>query len=240
GLVYFGNDHFATITGYRDYVQGDLTICHVYYVKGVGYNLSLVGKICDGDLDVAFCSNTCYVWNFEGDDLLTGACESNLYTISISDLAASSPNFFGPKPLLLLALLRIALLHTLGFRIYNRQTKKITKTIHVKFDELTAMASECNNSGPSLNYSNFQDSSEELNEIPSQQDLDNFFGPFFEEHFTLSTYKVSDNSAANTLDVKDTLSPSSIIVKVRDALQIVTSLEEPQHKIINSSLGNSF
>ncbi|GJZ31788.1 retrovirus-related pol polyprotein from transposon TNT 1-94 [Tanacetum coccineum] len=29
-----------------------------------------------------------------------------------------------------------------GFRIYNRRTRKIMKTIHVKFDELTAMASE--------------------------------------------------------------------------------------------------
>ncbi|GJS26451.1 retrovirus-related pol polyprotein from transposon TNT 1-94 [Tanacetum coccineum] len=64
-----------------------------------------------------------------------------------------------------------------GFRIYNRQTKKIMETIHVKFDELTTMASECNNSGPGLNCSNFQDSSEELNEIPSPQDLDNLFGP---------------------------------------------------------------
>ncbi|GJY23147.1 retrovirus-related pol polyprotein from transposon TNT 1-94 [Tanacetum coccineum] len=26
--VRFGNDHFATITGYGDYVQGNLTICH--------------------------------------------------------------------------------------------------------------------------------------------------------------------------------------------------------------------
>ncbi|GKC72630.1 hypothetical protein Tco_1118513 [Tanacetum coccineum] len=27
--VHFGNDHFAAITGYGDYVQGNLTICHV-------------------------------------------------------------------------------------------------------------------------------------------------------------------------------------------------------------------
>ncbi|GKE35678.1 retrovirus-related pol polyprotein from transposon TNT 1-94, partial [Tanacetum coccineum] len=33
--VRFGNDHFATITGYGDYVQGNLTICHVYYVEGL-------------------------------------------------------------------------------------------------------------------------------------------------------------------------------------------------------------
>ncbi|GJX42921.1 retrovirus-related pol polyprotein from transposon TNT 1-94 [Tanacetum coccineum] len=54
GTVRFGNDYFAAITRYRDYVQGNLKICH-------------------------------------GDDLLTGSRESNLYTISIFELAASSP-----------------------------------------------------------------------------------------------------------------------------------------------------
>ncbi|GJY11528.1 integrase, catalytic region, zinc finger, CCHC-type containing protein [Tanacetum coccineum] len=91
GTVRFGNDHFAAITGYGDYVQGNITVCHVYYVEGLGHNLFSVGQFCDGDQEVAFRSNTCYVRNLEGDDLLTGARESNLYTISISDMAASSP-----------------------------------------------------------------------------------------------------------------------------------------------------
>ncbi|GJS95867.1 retrovirus-related pol polyprotein from transposon TNT 1-94, partial [Tanacetum coccineum] len=59
GIVHFRNDNFAAITGYGDYIQGNITICHVYYVKG--------------------------------DDLFTGGRESNLYTISISDMATSSP-----------------------------------------------------------------------------------------------------------------------------------------------------
>ncbi|GJW22830.1 integrase, catalytic region, zinc finger, CCHC-type containing protein [Tanacetum coccineum] len=57
----------------------------------LGHNLFSVGQFCDGDLEVAFRSKTCYVRNLEGDDLLTGDRESNLYTISISDMAASSP-----------------------------------------------------------------------------------------------------------------------------------------------------
>nr|GEZ72715.1 integrase, catalytic region, zinc finger, CCHC-type, peptidase aspartic, catalytic [Tanacetum cinerariifolium] len=57
GTVRFGNDHFAAITGYGDYVQGNLMLCH----------------------------------NLEGDDLLTGSRASNLYTISISEMTASSP-----------------------------------------------------------------------------------------------------------------------------------------------------
>ncbi|GJR52879.1 retrovirus-related pol polyprotein from transposon TNT 1-94 [Tanacetum coccineum] len=57
----------------------------------LGHNLFSVGQFCDGDLEVAFRSNTCYVWNLEGDDFHTGSCVSNLYTISISEMAASSP-----------------------------------------------------------------------------------------------------------------------------------------------------
>nr|GFA29506.1 hypothetical protein [Tanacetum cinerariifolium] len=38
-----------------------------------------------------------------------------------------------------------------AFRIYNRRTRRIIETIHVDFDELTAMASEQCSSGPALN-----------------------------------------------------------------------------------------
>ncbi|GJV70040.1 integrase, catalytic region, zinc finger, CCHC-type containing protein [Tanacetum coccineum] len=91
GTIRFGNDNFAAITGYGDYIQGNIIICHVYYVEGLEHNLFSDGQFYDGDLEVAFRSKTCYVRNLEGDDLLTGGRESNLYTISISDMAASSP-----------------------------------------------------------------------------------------------------------------------------------------------------
>ncbi|GJU39773.1 integrase, catalytic region, zinc finger, CCHC-type containing protein [Tanacetum coccineum] len=61
------------------------------HMTGLGPNLFSVGQLCDGDLEVAFRFKTCYARNLEGDDLLTGARESNLFTISISDMAASSP-----------------------------------------------------------------------------------------------------------------------------------------------------
>ncbi|GKG31901.1 hypothetical protein Tco_0426851, partial [Tanacetum coccineum] len=72
GTVRFENDNFAAITGYGDYKQGNINICHVYYVEGLGHNLFSVGQFCDGDLEVAFRSKICYVRNLEGDDLLTG------------------------------------------------------------------------------------------------------------------------------------------------------------------------
>nr|GEU32055.1 retrovirus-related Pol polyprotein from transposon TNT 1-94 [Tanacetum cinerariifolium] len=90
GTVCFKNDHFATVTGYVDYVHGNLKICHVYYVKGLGHNLFSVRQHCDGDLEVAFRSNTCYAQNLEGDDLHTDSRDSNLYTISISKMVVSS------------------------------------------------------------------------------------------------------------------------------------------------------
>ncbi|GJW69887.1 retrovirus-related pol polyprotein from transposon TNT 1-94 [Tanacetum coccineum] len=85
------DDHFAAITGYEDYVQGNLMTCHVYYVECLRHNLFSVRQFCDGDLEVAFRSNTCCVCNLKGDDLLTGSRDSNLYTISISKMAGSSP-----------------------------------------------------------------------------------------------------------------------------------------------------
>ncbi|GJT79953.1 retrovirus-related pol polyprotein from transposon TNT 1-94 [Tanacetum coccineum] len=60
------------------------------FVSCLGHNLFSVGQFYDGDLEVAFRSNTCYVRNLEGDDFLTGSRDSNLYTISISEMAASS------------------------------------------------------------------------------------------------------------------------------------------------------
>ncbi|GJT39883.1 hypothetical protein Tco_0939748 [Tanacetum coccineum] len=100
GTVRFGNDNFAAITGYGDYMHGNITICHVYYVEGLGHNLFSVGQFCDGDLEVAFRSNTCYVQNLEGVDLLQEGLDSNLYTISFLDMAASSPYVFMSKELL--------------------------------------------------------------------------------------------------------------------------------------------
>ncbi|GJY57677.1 retrovirus-related pol polyprotein from transposon TNT 1-94 [Tanacetum coccineum] len=59
GTLRFRNDHFAAITGYGDYVQGNLTICHVYYVEGLGDNLFSVGQFCEGDLEMANSSPVC-------------------------------------------------------------------------------------------------------------------------------------------------------------------------------------
>ncbi|GKA45643.1 retrovirus-related pol polyprotein from transposon TNT 1-94 [Tanacetum coccineum] len=386
-IVRFRNDHFAAITGYGDYVEGNIMICHVYYVKGLGHNLFLVGQFCDGDLEVAFRSNTCYVRNLEGDALLAGSRDSNLYTISISKMVASSPVYFirtkdeapdmiidfvnqvqrnlkakiltirtdngtefkndklrafyaklgivhktsitrtphqigvverqnrtlvkaartmlifskAPEFLWAKAIATACFTHnrlivhtrhnktpyelirgrkpnvqhfyvfgslcyltndrddlgkmklkadigifigysesSRGFHIYNRQTKKIMETIHVKYDELTTMASECNNLEPETNCSNFQDSSEDSQSVPLKIKLDNLFGPLYEEYYATSSQEVSGNSAANTLDNENTSSSSSIVVKQDDAPPILSSSEEqvaiePNSLVLNAN-----
>ncbi|GKE07780.1 retrovirus-related pol polyprotein from transposon TNT 1-94 [Tanacetum coccineum] len=90
GTVKFGNDQIAKIMGYGDYQIGNITISRVYYVEGLGHNLFSVGQFCDSDLEVAFRKHTCFVCNLEGVDLLSGSRETNLYTLSIGDMMASS------------------------------------------------------------------------------------------------------------------------------------------------------
>ncbi|GJW05700.1 retrovirus-related pol polyprotein from transposon TNT 1-94 [Tanacetum coccineum] len=125
-----------------------------------------------------------------------------------------------------------------GFRIYNRKTKKIIETIHVKFDELTTMASECNNLEPEMNSTNLNNSSEDSKSIPSKTDLDNLFGPLYEEYYATSSQEVSDDSPANTTDNDHTSSSSSIVVEQDDALPIVSSSDEQDTNAPNSPVVN--
>ncbi|GKA32991.1 retrovirus-related pol polyprotein from transposon TNT 1-94 [Tanacetum coccineum] len=91
GTVKFGNDQVAKIMGYGDYQIGNVITSRVYYVEGLGHNLFSVGQFCDLDLEVAFRKHTCFVRNLEGVDLLLGSRGTNLYSLSIRDMMASSP-----------------------------------------------------------------------------------------------------------------------------------------------------
>ncbi|GJU49106.1 retrovirus-related pol polyprotein from transposon TNT 1-94 [Tanacetum coccineum] len=79
---------------------------------------------------------------------------------------------------------------------------------------------------PEFNCINFQDSSEDSQSVPSKTDLDNLFGPLYEEYFAMSSPEVLDNSAAHTLDNNHTSSSSSIVVEENEAPQIISSSTE--------------
>ncbi|GJZ60346.1 integrase, catalytic region, zinc finger, CCHC-type containing protein [Tanacetum coccineum] len=89
--VKFGNDQIAPILGYRDLVQGNITIKRVYYVKGLNHNLFSVGQFCDADLEVAFQKSTCYIRDLKGNDLLTGSRGTDLYSITLQDTSTPNP-----------------------------------------------------------------------------------------------------------------------------------------------------
>ncbi|GKA49155.1 retrovirus-related pol polyprotein from transposon TNT 1-94 [Tanacetum coccineum] len=80
-----------------------------------------------------------------------------------------------------------------AFRVYNQRTRRIIKTIHVDFDELTAMASEHSSSGPALHKMNPTTISLGLVPNPppltpfvprSRSDWDLLFQPMFDELLT--------------------------------------------------------
>ncbi|GJS49032.1 retrovirus-related pol polyprotein from transposon TNT 1-94 [Tanacetum coccineum] len=91
GTVKFSNDQVAKIMGYGDYQIRNVTISRVYYVEGLGHNLFSVGQLCESNLEVAFRKHTCFVHNLKGVDLLSGSRGTNLYSLSIKDMMASSP-----------------------------------------------------------------------------------------------------------------------------------------------------
>nr|GFA10340.1 retrovirus-related Pol polyprotein from transposon TNT 1-94 [Tanacetum cinerariifolium] len=97
GTVRFGNDQFAPILGYRDLVQGNVTISRVYYVEGLNYNLFSVGQFCDADLEVAFRKSTCFVRDLQDNDLLTDNQGSDLYIISLQESTSSTSLYLMDK-----------------------------------------------------------------------------------------------------------------------------------------------
>ncbi|GJY04622.1 integrase, catalytic region, zinc finger, CCHC-type containing protein, partial [Tanacetum coccineum] len=137
GTVRFSNDHFAAIIRYGDYVQGNLTICHVYYVEGLGHNIFSVRQFYDRDLEVAFRSNTCYMRNLEGEVLLTGSRDSNLYTIDNSKMAASSPVCLMSKDTLTKSLLWHRRLSHMNFGTINHFTNQnlVDGLLKFKYDK---------------------------------------------------------------------------------------------------------
>ncbi|GJZ99832.1 retrovirus-related pol polyprotein from transposon TNT 1-94 [Tanacetum coccineum] len=119
-----------------------------------------------------------------------------------------------------------------GFRIYNLCTKNIMETILVKFEELTAMASELDSL--ELDFQQFINdySSAESMNILSKEYLDNLFGPMYKEYFEKRSSDTSINSAAQQVhNHEDSPSTSSIVVEEHEAPPIVTTSEEQTSQI---------
>nr|GFA75636.1 retrovirus-related Pol polyprotein from transposon TNT 1-94 [Tanacetum cinerariifolium] len=143
-----------------------------------------------------------------------------------------------------------------AFRIYNRRTRRIVETIHVDFDELTAMAFEQSSSGPALQEMTPRTISSGLMQKyssstsyvpPSRNDWDLLFQQLFDE--LLNPPPSVDNQAAEVIapiaevipqvDDDSTGSPSSTTVD-QDAPSPSKSLTpiEIQSSVIFQDVGN--
>ncbi|GJY40364.1 retrovirus-related pol polyprotein from transposon TNT 1-94 [Tanacetum coccineum] len=160
--VRFGNDHIARIIGYGDYQLGNVTISRVYYVEGLGHNLFSVGQFCDADLEAEAINTACYTQNRSLIRLRYNKTPYELMQDKKPDLlffhvfgALCYPTNDNDELGKLDAKDDIGIFvgyaaAKKAFRIYNKRTRKIIETIHVTFNELTAMASKQFSSGPGL------------------------------------------------------------------------------------------
>ncbi|GJY90855.1 retrovirus-related pol polyprotein from transposon TNT 1-94 [Tanacetum coccineum] len=131
-----------------------------------------------------------------------------------------------------------------AFKIYNRRTRIISKTIHVTFDELTTMASEQFSSEPRLQYITPVTSCMRLVSKPvSQQpcippnkdDWDYLFQPMFDEDFnspTITVSPVQEVAAPRAKVLAD--SPVSISINQDAPSTSIPSSQEQEHSPIIS------
>ncbi|GKB42939.1 retrovirus-related pol polyprotein from transposon TNT 1-94 [Tanacetum coccineum] len=98
-----------------------------------------------------------------------------------------------------------------GYRVYNKRTRLIVESIHLRFDEIKEMsetsvandtsslvpqrqkASDYDNSGPVPQLQNVSPSADTT--VPSQQELDLLFGPLYDEFFNAGTSSVNKSSS---------------------------------------------
>ncbi|GJY07828.1 hypothetical protein Tco_0374882 [Tanacetum coccineum] len=101
------------------------------------------------------------------------------------------------------------------------------ETIKFQVYELTANALKHDCFKPELQrFINHNSSAEEMN-TPSKEDLDNLFGPMFEEYFEKMFSDTPINSAAQPTQIhEDSPSTSSIIIDEHEAPPIATTSDE--------------
>ncbi|GJX54602.1 integrase, catalytic region, zinc finger, CCHC-type containing protein [Tanacetum coccineum] len=157
GTIGFGNDNFVAITGYGDYIDGNITICHVYYVE-----------------------DSTWIYFFRSKDKTPEIIKKFIAQAQLNYKA------------------KVCKIRTDNGTEFKNAT---LKTYYEKLDDLM--------------------------NTPSKEDLDNLFGPMFEDYFEQKSSDTTINSAAQpTHDQEDSPSTSSIIVDTHEAPPVVTTSDE--------------
>ncbi|GJR59241.1 retrovirus-related pol polyprotein from transposon TNT 1-94 [Tanacetum coccineum] len=114
-----------------------------------------------------------------------------------------------------------------GYRVYNKRTRLIVESIHLRFDEIKEMnetsvandtsglvpqqqkASDYDNSDPAPELQNVSPTADTA--VPSQQELDLLFGPLYDEFFNDGTSRVNKSSSPTDNSVPQDTHPSTNI-----------------------------
>ncbi|GJU55339.1 retrotransposon protein, putative, ty1-copia subclass [Tanacetum coccineum] len=114
-----------------------------------------------------------------------------------------------------------------GYRVYNKRTRLIVESIHLRFDEFKEMvetsvandtsglvpqrqkASDYDNPDPAPELQNVFPSADTT--VPSQQELDLLFGPLYDEFFNDGTSRVNKSSSPTDNSAPQDTNPSTNI-----------------------------
>ncbi|GJX84890.1 putative reverse transcriptase domain-containing protein [Tanacetum coccineum] len=112
-----------------------------------------------------------------------------------------------------------------GYCVYNKRTRLIVKSIHLRFDEIKEMsetfvandtsglvpqrqkASDYDNSGPVPQLQNVSPSADTI--VPSQQESDLLFGPLYDGFFNTVTSRVNKSSSPTDNSVQQDTQPTT-------------------------------
>ncbi|GJZ32266.1 putative ribonuclease H-like domain-containing protein [Tanacetum coccineum] len=114
-----------------------------------------------------------------------------------------------------------------GYRVYNKRTRLIVESIHLRFDEIKEMsetsvandtsdlvpqrqkASDYDNSDPVPQLQNVSPLADTI--VPSQQEFDLLFGPLYDEFFNAGTSRINKSSSpTDNSNQQDTLLTTNI------------------------------
>ncbi|GJX43595.1 retrovirus-related pol polyprotein from transposon TNT 1-94 [Tanacetum coccineum] len=217
GTVRFGNDHFTAITGYGDYVQGNLTICHLYYVKGIVHKTSIArtpqqnGVVERQNQTLVEVAQTMLIFSKTPEFLWAKAIATACFTQNCSIVHTQYNKT--PYELIRGRKSNIQYFHVFGSLCYPTNDR----------DDLGKMTPKAD-IGIFIGYTELSRG--------------------FQYYMTISP-EVSDYSPANTLDNEHTSSSSSIVIEEDEAPQIVSSSAEqiatkPNSPVLNENADELF
>nr|GEV00734.1 retrovirus-related Pol polyprotein from transposon TNT 1-94 [Tanacetum cinerariifolium] len=130
-----------------------------------------------------------------------------------------------------------------GYRVYNKRTRLILESIHIRFDEfkemsetsvdITLHASSSNDKRRQImttlasrpNYKMFPIDTT----VPLQEELDLLFGPLYDEFFTTGTLSINESSSPNNNSSQQDTQPTVNIYPLTEPITLTTTVHAEEN-----------